>query len=477
MSHSAGKSYRIQTLAVPPQTEITNIFAQFCDQPWAMLLDSANSHHHNARFDIIVASPIATLVAHGISCTTVTNLDSKKVTQKQEANPLDLLRQLSQDLIGDIDANKPDQSNSESIVNIPFIGGAMGYFGYDLGRCFEKFKDNHKPSYKSPDLAVGIYSWSIVHDKHTNVFYLCSLSDFEAPEPNEVVNNIRQNQFDNEQAFSLSSPWESNLTKHEYTQRIAQIHRYLRAGDCYQVNLAQRFSAGFIGAPWQAYLALRESNQAPFSAYIQLENAAILSISPERFLAVNDRNVTSQPIKGTRPRSKDAIDDKKQIDALKNSSKDQAENLMIVDLLRNDLSKSCADNSINVPALFDIESFEAVHHLVSTVTGTLQDDADAIKLLEGAFPGGSITGAPKIRAMQIIDELEPDKRHIYCGSIGYINHRGDMDTSICIRTLLCEDQHVYCWAGGGIVLDSVDQDEYQESFDKVSKILPVLAGL
>lgn len=477
MSYSAGKSYRIQTLAVPPKTEITNIFTQFCDQPWAMLLDSANSHHHNARFDIIVASPIATLLAYGNTCTSVIRGKSEEVRKTQEANPLNLLRQLSHDLIGDVESNQSYQSDANIDVKIPFIAGALGYFGYDLGRCFETFKETHKPNYQSPDLAVGIYTWSIVHDKHVNRYYLCSLADFDAPQADEIVSHIRQNHVDSVQPFSLSSPWESNLTEREYKQRIAQIHTYLRAGDCYQVNLAQRFSARFKGAPWQAYLALRDANQAPFSAFIQLENTTIMSISPERFLAVNERKVTTQPIKGTRPRSEDALDDKKQIEALKNSGKDQAENLMIVDLLRNDLSKSCTDNSISVPALFDIESFEAVHHLVSTVTGTLKQDADALTLLEGAFPGGSITGAPKIRAMQIIDELEPDKRHIYCGSIGYINHQGDMDTSICIRTLLCENQHVFCWAGGGIVLDSVDQDEYQESFDKVSKILPVLTAL
>jgi len=159
------------------------------------------------------------------------------------------------------------------------------------------------------------------------------------------------------------------LSKHDYIQRLAKIDDYLKAGDCYQVNLAQRFGAEYQGSPWQAYLALRDANQAPFSAYIHLENATIMSISPERFLSVNAQTVKTQPIKGTRPRSLDKVEDQKQIDALKVSQKDRAENLMIVDLLRNDLSKTCVDNTIDVPALFEIESFEAVHHLVSTVTG------------------------------------------------------------------------------------------------------------
>ncbi len=202
-----------------------------------------------------------------------------------------------------------------------------------------------------------------------------------------------------------------------------------------------------------------------------------MSISPERFLQVRDNKVQTKPIKGTRPRGTTLEQDQINIEQLQQSKKDQAENLMIVDLLRNDLSRSCSPGSIDVPALFQIETFEAVHHLVSTVTGKLESDKSALDLLRGAFPGGSITGAPKIRAMQIIDELEPDKRNIYCGSIGYIDVNGNMDTSICIRTLLCEGDQIYCWAGGGIVLDSVGTEEYQESLDKVSKILPVLTQM
>jgi para-aminobenzoate synthetase component 1 len=275
--------------------------------------------------------------------------------------------------------------------------------------------------------------------------------------------------------FALVSPWQANMSQREYMQKLHGISDYLRAGDCYQVNLAQRFSAQYTGDEYQAYLRLRKANQAPFSAFIRIEDSVILSISPERFLAVNGDKVQSKPIKGTRPRSNDPACDQANIDALLASEKDQAENLMIVDLLRNDLSKSCQADSVEVPQLFQIESFAAVHHLVSTVTGTLVQNCTPIDLLRGAFPGGSITGAPKIRAMEIIEELEPHRRSIYCGSIGYLGLNRDMDTSICIRTLLCEDNNIYCWAGGGIVLDSVAAEEYQESLDKVCKILPLLS--
>ena len=265
------------------------------------------------------------------------------------------------------------------------------------------------------------------------------------------------------------------MDKNQYVDKIAQVNAYLRSGDCYQVNLAQRFDAPYSGDEYQAYLRLRGANKAPFSAFIRIPEAVIISISPERFLSVDSQGkVQTKPIKGTRPRSPDNAIDQQNIQALRGSSKDQAENLMIVDLLRNDLSKSCQPHSVSVPALFEIESFAAVHHLVSTVTGQLAEQQTALSLLRGAFPGGSITGAPKIRAMEIIEELEPQRRNIYCGSIGYLGIDGDMDTSICIRTLLLENSHLYCWAGGGIVLDSTALDEYQESLDKVCKILPVL---
>ena len=202
-----------------------------------------------------------------------------------------------------------------------------------------------------------------------------------------------------------------------------------------------------------------------------------MSVSPERFLSISDGQVETKPIKGTRPRYSDKIQDSSEAQALQYSEKDRAENLMIVDLLRNDISKGCIAGSVEVPSLFKIESFPAVHHLVSKITGRLKTNVSPIALLQGAFPGGSITGAPKIRAMEIIEELEPHKRNIYCGSIGYIGIRQDVDTNICIRTLLCENQTIYCWAGGGIVLDSIPEMEYEESHHKVSKILPTLRQL
>jgi para-aminobenzoate synthetase component 1 len=265
------------------------------------------------------------------------------------------------------------------------------------------------------------------------------------------------------------------MSETQYRAGIASIDNYLRAGDCYQINFAQRFSASYIGSEWLAYQHLTKVNKAPFSSFMRFEQSCVLSLSPERFISVKHRKVVTKPIKGTRKRSEDPDIDAQLASALLTSEKDRAENLMIVDLLRNDLSKHCKPHSVQVPHLFQLESYPAVHHMVSTVVGELKAGSNPFDLLAGAFPGGSITGAPKVRAMQIIQELEPDKRSVYCGSIGYVGIRQDMDTNICIRTLLAEHQTLHCWAGGGIVLDSEAMDEYQESFHKVAKILPVLA--
>ena len=312
---------------------------------------------------------------------------------------------------------------------------------------------------------------------------MCIRDRFYVSQPNtdrlalyEQYLNTHANSQVNTQSFALNSDWQSNMSETEYAAKFAQIEEYLKSGDCYQINLAQRFNAQFEGSPWAAYIKLREANKAPFSSFINHPQGAILSISPERFISVNNNVVETKPIKGTLPRKADALEDQRQAQILAASAKDRAENVMIVDLLRNDLSKHCKPHSVKVPELFALESYEAVHHLVSTVVGELNDDATPLDLLASSFPGGSITGAPKIRAMEIIDELEVHRRNIYCGSIFYMGFREDMDSSICIRTLLAENNQLHCWAGGGIVLDSVANDEYKETLDKVSKILPVLTS-
>jgi para-aminobenzoate synthetase component 1 len=267
-------------------------------------------------------------------------------------------------------------------------------------------------------------------------------------------------------AFRAAAGIRSSLNRSDYDLAFARIRRYIVDGDCYQVNLAQRFETQACGDAWSAYRTLRALSPAPHAAYLNLPFAQILSVSPERFLQVRKRHVETRPIKGTRPRADDRQLDAERVRELAESGKDRAENLMIVDLLRNDLAKNCSLGSVHVPRLFAVESFADVHHLVSTVRGELAAGRDALDLLRGCFPGGSITGAPKLRAMQIIEELERYRRGVYCGSIGYLGYDGAMDTSIAIRTLVYRAGVARYWAGGGIVADSVAADEYQETLDK-----------
>ncbi|MES2499501.1 MAG: aminodeoxychorismate synthase component I, partial [Pseudomonadota bacterium] len=271
----------------------------------------------------------------------------------------------------------------------------------------------------------------------------------------------------------------SNLSKSQYFQAFNKIKSYIAAGDCYQVNLAQRFYAEVQGDSWQAYKKLREISPAPFMAYMNLplnetEHFQVLSNSPERFLQTDSNHVETRPIKGTRPRSADPEQDLAYSNELLTSLKDRAENVMIVDLLRNDIGKNCSIGSVKADKLFQLQSFANVHHLVSIVTGKLKQTATAVDLLKGCFPGGSITGAPKLRAMQIIEELEPHQRGLYCGAIGYIGFDGKMDTNIAIRTaIICKNVFSF-YAGGGIVADSVADKEYDETLDKASKLKALL---
>lgn len=428
-----------------------DVFAHFAHLPYAVLLDSANSEHINSRFDIIAIEPSSILE--------VDNNQSFLNQQPDARSPFSIMN---------AELNK--LSSQKAANNLPFNGGWLGYFGYDLGRIIENIPTTAAHDITLPQLAVGLYVDALIYDKHQQSWFYVSqpkvnrLALYEQHLA-EKVNNTD---------FALTTDWQSNMSEQTYAEKFAHINAYLKSGDCYQINLAQRFNAGFKGSPWQAYKKLRDANKAPFSSFINHPRGAILSISPERFIAVNNNIVETKPIKGTLPRMADAIADQQQARALESSTKDRAENVMIVDLLRNDLGKVAKPGSVKVPSLFAIESFPAVHHLVSTVTAELDEGKTAVDQLEAAFPGGSITGAPKIRAMEIIEELEPHRRSIYCGSIGYLSACGNMDTSITIRTLVCHNQQIYCWAGGGIVADSKVELEYQETYDKVNKILPLL---
>jgi len=430
-------------------------FAPIAHLPWAMLLSSGQAEHRDNRFDILTAHPRATLVTRG-AVTTICDADG---TRESSDDPLRLVQQQC-DALG----MTPAADSS-----LPFQGGALGLFGYDLGRRFESLPQHATADLRTPDMAVGIYDWALIADHHQHTLTLVALQD--------VVDRAAWlDQWPDRPVmpFSLTRRWQANLSYAEYAARFAAVQAYIQAGDCYQVNLAQRFQAGYQGDEWQAFCALNTANRAPFSAFLRLPESAILSLSPERFLSLEAKQIETRPIKGTRPRCADPVADAAQAEALRLSEKDRAENLMIVDLLRNDIGRVAVPGSVSVPQLFVVEPFPAVHHLVSTVRAQLPGTLQATDLLRACFPGGSITGAPKIRAMAIIDELEPQRRNAWCGSIGYLSLCGRMDSSITIRTLIAEGQQLYCAAGGGIVADSELDAEYQETLDKVSRILPAL---
>ncbi len=431
-------------------------FSAIEHQPWSFLLRSSAQDHPNNRWDILVADPIATLETYGQK-TIVTHPDGTQTTH--ESDPFALINELT---LRYLPHHSPHQ-------NLPFIGGALGYFAYDLGRRIEAIPTQAINELNTPDMAIGLYDWAILLDHHTQELTVVQ------PQSADRLTWLAQQQPQNPESFALTSEWHANMTPSTYHNKFNQIQHYLKSGDCYQINLAQRFCADYSGSEWQAFLTLEQNNGAPFSAFLRLPNSAILSVSPERFLSCWDNRIETKPIKGTRPRHQDPEQDQRMANELQQAPKDRAENVMIVDLLRNDIGRIAQPGSVKVPHLFAVESFPAVHHLVSTITGELPSKHSPTELLRACFPGGSITGAPKVRAMEIIEELEPHRRHVYCGSIGYISRCGRMDTNITIRTLLACQQKLHVWAGGGIVADSKFEEEYQETLDKVGKILPLLS--
>jgi para-aminobenzoate synthetase component 1 len=431
-------------VSLPYQTDAASYYAALVDLPWAVWLDSGGM----ARYDILTAVPYRTAVL------------------REEDTCIDPFAMLRAELGETI----------EPIADVPFAGGVLGYWSYDLARRMVPLPSVAKNTEKLPDMAVGIYDWALVLDHQLQNASL--VSHQRVTETTDLLPKILQRLQGNQalpaDSFRVHGDITSNFTHDSYANAFGRVQEYLQAGDCYQINLAQRFSAQAEGDALGAYLKLRKLSPAPYSAFLNLPQAQILCASPERFLRVQSGIVETKPIKGTRPRSSNAQQDKQLADELLQHPKDRAENLMIVDLLRSDLGKNCVAGSVRTPKLFEIESYANVHHLVSTVTGQLAAGHDVLDVLRDCFPGGSITGAPKQRAMQIIEQLEPNRRGVYCGAIGYIGFDGNMDTNIAIRTLVYSVNEVRCWAGGGIVADSVSEDEYQETFDKASVMLELL---
>ncbi|MFT6051757.1 MAG: para-aminobenzoate synthetase component 1 [Halioglobus sp.] len=429
------------------------LFDRLRNLPGSVFFDSAYPHSNGGRYDIMTACPM--------------EVDTPMLANNAS-------EQQSKSYFADLAHfhHEHFQGVQPAAQDIPFCGGIMGYLEYDAGSGLNKLNPHRQPSDSPSPAFLQAYEWAVIQDHLLHRAVLVALPSVSPKRRSEIRRLLRQPRVNSTSTFSLSSPFVSNLSAHQYKSAFEQIHRYIQSGDCYQVNLAQRFSAPFEGSPWDAYRQLRAVAAAPFSAYITLpDGGTIMSLSPERFISVHGRHVETSPIKGTRPRQQDYKADRLEAQALINSKKDRAENLMIVDLLRNDLGRSCVPGTIHVDRLFELKSFPTVHHLVSTISGELRPERDVWQLLRDSFPGGSITGAPKRRAMEIISELEPHPRQVYCGSMVYVSADGRMDSNIAIRTLQCRDGVINCWGGGGIVADSQWALEYAETYDKVGKFL------
>ena len=435
--------------AIEYHADPRHYFSQLHAEDGAVLLDSGKPNSQRGRYDLLSAWPLATITPHK-------NESTADFSQRCRA----LLQQLP-------------ESQPADDIELPFTGGLIGYLSYEFNELAQASEIEGLAS-----ATVGLYDWALISDHQTQRCWLMCHAQVSQTRIDALLqrfSSAKSTSVAAVTAFSLLAPFSPSISEQVYHQALQRVQAYIAAGDCYQVNYTQRFRSQYQGDPWQAYSSLRDSCPTPFASFIRVNaEQAILSLSPERFIEVRQRQVESRPIKGTSARGHDAAEDQFQADELLASRKDRAENLMIVDLLRNDLGRYCATGSIRVPELFALESYPNVHHMVSSVTGTLAAQYDALDVLIGSFPGGSITGAPKRRAMQIISELEAEVRSIYCGSIFYLDCRGEMDSSITIRTLLANHGDISCWGGGGIVFDSNSQDEYQESIQKVRVLMNAL---
>lgn len=441
--------------SLPYQPNPAAYFQRIAQAPGAVLLDAGRPGAQRGRYDLLSAWPLAALAP------------------ARDESAKDFLQRLRNALSTLGEADAPAEQP------LPFVGGLIGYLGYDFGRRLETLPNQAINDLNLDDARFGLYAWALISDHQCQSSQLVFHPALAQRERQRIQTLFEPIEAPAAPAhFRLLAPFAADLSEAQYGQAFARIQAYIQNGDCYQVNFAQRFRAPYQGSTWAAYQALRAACPTPFSGFQALPGGgAIISLSPERFLRISQGQVETRPIKGTRARRLDVAEDAAQAAQLQASPKDRAENLMIVDLLRNDLGRSCRIGSVRVPELFALESYPNVHHLVSAVTGELAPGKDALDLIAGSFPGGSITGAPKIRAMQIIDELEPTRRALYCGSLLYLDVRGEMDSSIAIRSLLAKDGQISCWGGGGIVADSDCQAEYQESITKVKVLLDTLERL
>jgi para-aminobenzoate synthetase component 1 len=452
------------------------------DHPWSFFLDSGINPYGLGRYSFIGSDPFLVLSSRGGDIQLVSHDDRISL----RGNPFDILReQLNRYKIDDYP------------YPVPFIGGAVGYMGYDLCHFIERLPVTTRDDVMLPDCCMAFYDSVLAYDHVENRVYAIAsgLLDVDRLRRERkarqriddltqmVCGNGRNSSVKHAGAISSRSRVKgvhnpagvySNFTSEGYIKAVENAIEYIANGDIFQVNLSQRFESDLTIDPYDLYLRLRGINPSPFACYLNFGDVTVAGASPERYLHLDGNTVETRPMKGTRPRGRSPVKDDMLAAELLRSKKDCAENIMIVDLERNDLGKVCEYGSVKVRDLCTLEKYATVFQLTSTVTGKLREDKDRIDLLKAAFPGGSITGAPKVRAMEIIDELEPTRRGVYTGSVGYLGFDGCMDLNIVIRTFVIKNGRVYFQVGGGIVSDSDPQAEYQETLDKAQALMAAL---
>ena len=432
--------------------EVYNLFKEEKD---TILLDSSKEDERLSKYSFIGLNPFLIFELKNKK----TYIDGNEI----KGEPFKILENLINEYKNDLQDD------------IPLLSGAMGYITYDSGRILEELPDISEEDFNIPDMKFIFY-------KNIKIFYLINdkkyITDLDGN--NEKIHKILK-KIDNGHkindeivAEKSNNIFYSNFIKEDYKSAVTRLKDYIVSGDVYIANMTQRFWCNNEDDSFDIYKKLRSINKAPFSAYLNFSDFQVISSSPERFIQVVDNKAHTRPIKGTRPRGKTHEEDEKNKLELINSEKDKAELLMVVDLERNDFSKVCKPHSVKVRENFKLEEYATVFHLVSTVEGELKEDVSSVKFIKECFPGGSITGTPKIRAMEIIEELEGLKRNIYTGSIGYFDFRGNCDFNIVIRTILKRNNKAYFGVGGGITYDSIEEDEYNETLDKAKALMRVL---
>jgi len=432
--------------------------------------------HKLGRYSFMGSNPFLVLSSRGSEITVAKDTEENLLS----GNPFDVLSHFLEVY----------RLESDSLP-VPFIGGAVGYFSYDLCHFIERLPTAAIDDLQLPECYFGFYDLILAFDNLKGKAYIISTGFPELKERermkraaqrlNEVKNRLAKMPASGTETplTPISSPvapasLREGFTHQEYLTAVEKARQYIIDGDIFEVNLSQRFEAELSTSPYELYQRLRQINPAPFAAYLGFDEVSVASASPERFLRVRGDWVETRPIKGTRPRGKTEKEDEALAKELTSSAKDRAENIMIVDLERNDLGRVCRFGTVKVTELAILEAFPTVFHLTSTIEGRLREGKTGIDLLKATFPGGSITGAPKVRAMEIIDELEPTRRSIYTGSIGYLSFNGDLDLNIVIRTFIIKQGKAYYQVGGAVVYDSDPEAEYQETLDKARALVHAL---